>query len=293
MSRAETLLDDSARAAARLPPLLVEAEKVAHGVITGGHGRRRSGPGESFWQFRNYMPGDEPRSINWRKSAQGDRLLVRETEWAAAQSVWLWRDASPSMQFRSHDRLPTKRHRAEVLLLALSCLLARGGERMALIGEDVAPSGGKPALARMASRLGHDAAAGCDIPDMRRDIASGSHIVMMGDFLSSAESYRPFIRGLANLSCRGILVQVLDPAETAFPYRGRVDARGCENDGRIVLPRAEAIRDIYLSRLAGHQHELLDMARGLGWDFLVHETADNIHPALLALYTRLVTRPHR
>src|SRR5919198_4393785 len=80
--------------AATLPPLLVAAERVASTVAQGVHGRRRVGQGDSFWQFRQYEPGDSAARIDWRESAKSQRLYVRETEWEAAQSVWLWRDGS-------------------------------------------------------------------------------------------------------------------------------------------------------------------------------------------------------
>jgi uncharacterized protein (DUF58 family) len=60
-----------------LPPLLVEADRVAHTIAQGLHGRRRAGMGEAFWQFRRYRQGDMATSIDWRKSARSDRLYVR------------------------------------------------------------------------------------------------------------------------------------------------------------------------------------------------------------------------
>src|SRR5271156_4742869 len=140
--------------AARLPPLLVAAERVATTVAQGVHGRRRVGQGDSFWQFRQYQPGDAAQRIDWRESAKSQRLYVRETEWEAAQSVWLWRDASPSMDYSSAEYLtraewPTKRDRAELLLVALASLLVRGGERLALLGSGVTPMSGRIALSRM------------------------------------------------------------------------------------------------------------------------------------------------
>ena len=83
--------------AAHLPPLLVAAERVAATVSQGVHGRRRVGQGETFWQFRRYQFGDSTQLIDWRQSAKSQPVYVRETEWEAAQSVWLWRDGSPSM----------------------------------------------------------------------------------------------------------------------------------------------------------------------------------------------------
>ncbi|WP_425429083.1 DUF58 domain-containing protein [Azospirillum thermophilum] len=87
--------------AATLPPLLVAAERVAATVAQGVHGRRRVGLGETFWQFRRYQPGDSPAMIDWRQSGKTQPVYVRENEWEAAQTVWLWRDCSPSMDYRS------------------------------------------------------------------------------------------------------------------------------------------------------------------------------------------------
>ena len=94
-ARRRPLRDRAEQAAAALPPLLVAAERVAATVAQGVHGRRRVGQGETFWQFRQYEPGDAATRIDWRESAKSQRLYVRETEWEAAQSVWLWRDPRP------------------------------------------------------------------------------------------------------------------------------------------------------------------------------------------------------
>ena len=92
---------------AALPPLLVAADRVASTVSQGVHGRRRVGQGETFWQFRRYEPGDSTLRIDWRQSAKSQRVYIRQTEWEAAQSVWLWRDASASMRYRSSKATPT------------------------------------------------------------------------------------------------------------------------------------------------------------------------------------------
>src|SRR6478609_11485821 len=111
--------------AAALPPLLVAARRVAATVAQGVHGRRRVGQGDSFWQFRPYVSGDPINRIDWRQSARSGReppegWLVRQTEWDAAQTVYLWRDASASMGWRSRAAASDKRDRASVLLLALA-----------------------------------------------------------------------------------------------------------------------------------------------------------------------------
>src|SRR4051812_30866081 len=102
--------------AARLPELLVAARRIAANVMLGMHGRRHPGPGETFWQFRPYVMGEPARQIDWRRSAHDDHLYVREREWEAAQTVWLWADLSPSMDFRSRLSATTKLDRAVILM---------------------------------------------------------------------------------------------------------------------------------------------------------------------------------
>ena len=94
-------LHRSLELAGTLPALMVAADRVAATVIQGVHGRRRVGQGDAFWQYRPYRDGDSASQIDWRQSARSRHLFVRETEWEAAASVWLWRDASPSMQYAS------------------------------------------------------------------------------------------------------------------------------------------------------------------------------------------------
>ena len=71
------------------PALLAEAERVAAIVAAGVHGRRRAGQGETFWQYRNYQSTDAASRIDWRRSARGDQVFVRDNEWEAANTVYL------------------------------------------------------------------------------------------------------------------------------------------------------------------------------------------------------------
>ena len=70
-----------------LAALLVRAEKIAASVMLGVHGRKRSGPGENFWQYRPYGFGDSTQRIDWHASAKSDRIYIRENEWEAANTL--------------------------------------------------------------------------------------------------------------------------------------------------------------------------------------------------------------
>src|SRR5262245_50255814 len=139
--------------ASSLPPLLVDAERLAASTWLGVHGRRKAGIGETFWQFRRYRPEDPSTAVDWRQSAKGQHLFVREREWEAAETVWFWRDASASMRYSSNVNVPEKWERATVLALATASLLVRGGERIGLLGASATPAAGRVALRRMAHRL--------------------------------------------------------------------------------------------------------------------------------------------
>lgn len=280
--------------AAVLPALLVAAERVASTVTQGVHGRRRVGQGETFWQFRGYEWGDSAHAIDWRQSAKSERAFVRETEWEAAQSVWLWCDDSPSMHYRSGLAEAEKIERARLLLLALAVILARAGEHIALVGDDAVPASGRAALDRMtrllvagapASRAGAAAMPGF-LPLPRH-----AHMVLFGDFLAPLEEIDAMARRYAGRGLRGHMVQVLDPAEETLPFRGRSLFEGLEAEEGVLVRRAERVRDAYAQRMAGHQQGLAAIARSVRWSFTTHRTDRSPESCLLALYHNLSAMP--
>jgi uncharacterized protein (DUF58 family) len=273
-------------AASRLPALQIAAERVAMTVLQGVHGRRRVGQGEAFWQFRRYEPGDPLIRIDWRQSAKRPQVFVRETEWEAAQSAWLWRDASASMDWRSGDALPTKRARADLLLLALAALLMRGGERVALLGTGMRPITGRAALGRIAERLGDGGAEGDGLPPA---IALPRHAaaILIGDFLAPLEDTDRRLRTLAAAGVDGVLLQIVDPAEETLPFSGRTRFEGLEADGEMLVPRVEAMRGDYARAFAAHRQGLVDIARPLGWRALLHRTDRSAESGLMTLWQAL------
>jgi len=271
--------------AATLPPLLVAAERVATTVAQGVHGRRRVGTGETFWQFRQYEPGDPVSRIDWRESAKSMRLYIRETEWEAAQSVWLWRDSSASMDYASSAALSSKRARTDLLLLALAALLVRGGERVALLGSGVPPASGRAVLSRLALTLQRPA-RGDNLPQFE-PLPRYGQLVIIGDLLAPLEEIHALVGRFAATGLRGHLLQVLDPAEEALPFVGRVRFEGMEREKSLLISRVENVREQYWARLAQHREGLAAIARATGWSFGMHRTDRPPHSALLALYGAL------
>ena len=273
-------------AAALIPDLMVEADRIASSVIPGIHGRRRVGSGDTFWQFRQYQPGDSAQSIDWRQTAKSRFAYVRETEWEAAQSVWIWCDGSPSMRFRSDAQWPDKRHRAAVLALAVAILLVRGGEQISLLGSGLAPDNGRGALERFAGHLVRALEEDRSLPPVE-PLPRHARLVILGDMLSPIADIERKVRDFAAMDVAGHLLQVIDPAELSLPYDGRVRFEGLENEGGIVIGRVDNIRETYADAMRRHREDLSALARSVGWTCATHVTQQPPQSALLALHAAL------
>jgi uncharacterized protein (DUF58 family) len=273
----------------RLPALLVEADRVAATVAPGVHGRRRTGMGETFWQFRQYQAGDAADSIDWRQSARSRHLFVREQEWEAAESVWLWCDLSDSMSFRSGAKLPLKWERAALLTLALAALLVRGGERVALLGGGERPATGRygmETLTRCLVAAASERAAEAPLPPLPRH----ARLVLLSDFLLPLDRLRERFGQFGALGARASLMQLLDPAEEHLPYDGRVLFEGTEREGTALIDHVGGIRARYEELFRAHRESLAGIAGRQGWRFTTHRTDASAEMALLALMGMLAPR---
>jgi uncharacterized protein (DUF58 family) len=278
---------DAEKIAGALPPLLAEAEFLASTVAMGVHGRRRAGHGENFWQYRQAVPGDARSAVDWRRSGKSDLQFIREMEWEAAQTVSLWVDDAQSMDYRAEGSARSKSERAKLLALALSVLLVRAGERVALMGTLAAqPRGGRAQLNRMALELGGEPRE--RRPDYGRPppdhFARGGRAVFFSDFLGDLDTLMPALAEAADQGVRGCFVQVLDEAEEVFPFDGRVIFESMGRSTEFETQRARALRDAYGERLAGQRARLAELGRRLGWRCLFHRTSQGPRAALLWLY---------
>ena len=338
------LLIDAQTLAGGFPPLNLHIADRANATL-GRHGRRRFGHGSDFWQFRNYEWGDSVSTIDWRQSARFDSLQVREREWQAQRALYIWSDPSPSCDWSSARHLPTKRHRAQEILLALAILALRGGESVAVLRNNARLKWGGDLAASLAQELFQESAdwsarragraqgesqgelqgesqgasqgklqgesqqessrgasplqgvqgadnlesAATTLPDLRIPDAA-SHVILAGDFLDPPEPLVPYLKAVSARGATGTLVQVLDPAEWNLPWRGGAILDGTEGESPWKVRRLEEIASAYEKRLADSTDRLRAIARGSGWGYLAHNTADSSAKVLLALHIRLNQR---
>jgi uncharacterized protein (DUF58 family) len=271
--------------AAAMPRLILEARRVAATVIHGLHGRRRAGPGENFWQYRRFVSGEPASRIDWRRSARDDHLYVREHEWEAAHTVWIWPDRSSSMAFVSNLARDSKLARTLVIAMALAEVLVEAGERVGIPGL-MRPTGSRNVIERMAQAIVHDRSDRGSLPP---NFAPSplAEVVLLSDLWSNIADIKRTLTQLSSSGAHGHVVQIVDPAEETFPYWGRVEFVEPEGGGQITAGRAETWRADYAARVAQHRAAIRSETDRLGFSFTIHRTDRPASELLLALHGRI------
>jgi uncharacterized protein (DUF58 family) len=242
MTPAADLRAEAERLARQLPGLnfKAEASEAAH---IGSAGRRRAGGGETFWQYRRYAQEDDAGRIDWRRSAKGDDLYVRETELETARTVMFWADDHPGFRWKGEGDLRTKAEEAILLMLTMAIPMSKEGERIGSLGTGRRPSFGKRAVDRLANDLLHG--TGGRFPEPPRTAAT---LIIASDF------YDPIPEWTARLA----------PLASKFSRPGTAIDR--------ILGRAETMREEYQRRFGAQREGLEALARQMGWGFVTHVT---------------------
>ncbi len=273
---------DAEALAGDLPGVLLEARRLA-AAAPGSHGRRRAGTGEAFWQFRDHRPEDGAKLVDWRRSARGERLYVREREKEAAQSALFWIDPDPGFAWGSDGPWPTKARRALTIALAFAMLLTRGGERVGALGGP-----GLRAGPRAVERLGHEligAARANPPPPPARAV-----VLYFTDGYAPIEHWTARLKSAAGAGANGALVLVCDPAEEDFPFEGRVRFERPGARDTVLFGRAQSARAAYAERLAAQRTALRNAARAADFITLIHRTDRPSAPILAQLSDALQER---
>ena len=275
---------------ATMPRLILEARRVAATVIHGLHGRRRAGSGENFWQYRRFVSGEAAARVDWRRSARDDHLYVRELEWEAAHTVWLWPDRSPSMAFTSPLARESKLDRTLVVAFALAHVLVEGGERIGIPGL-MRPTASRNVIEKMAQAILHDPAERASLPPSFSP-SPLAEVVVLSDLWSPIDAVHRTIAQLSASGAHGHVVQVVDPAEETFPYSGRIEFVEPEGAGAITAGRAETWRAQYEARVERHRAEIRVETDRLGWSFTIHRTDRTASELLLRLHAQMGAGPN-
>ncbi|WP_336276491.1 DUF58 domain-containing protein [Bartonella sp. CB178] len=269
---------------AKMPRFFLQARLIADTLVKGWHGRRKRGSGEKFWQFRPYIEGEPVTRIDWRRSARDEHTYLREHEWEAIQTVWIWPDQSASMHYCSRFSKNSKNDHAVILALALATLLSRSGERIAVPGL-MPPTIASNVMERMALALTNHQTEK-PFPDFSV-ITCFSQLIIISDFLDSPEQIIQDLKTLSTKQITAHLIEVADPAEESFPYTGHTEFFDPETKEKHTFKKAENLRERYCKLYQERRQKLENFCSHQGWTYQVSTTDQPLTEIILQLANKM------
>jgi uncharacterized protein (DUF58 family) len=280
---------------ARLGTLELKARTIVEGFLTGLHRSPFKGFSVEFAEYRQYLPGDDLATLDWKVYARSDRHFIKKYEEETNLDCHILIDVSASMGYGSGA--VTKLQYGSYLAAALAFLMNRQRDAVGLITFDdkilkrLAPSarGGQLtsvliALDRL--ELGATTNVAKPLNDLAAAIRKRGLVVLISDLLDDADRV---VEGLKHFRYRGtevVVFQVLDQAELQFPFQHPARFRDIEtNDEVVAVPGV--VREQYLKAITDLQERYRRDLRLAGIDYVMLDTSLPLETALMAyLLTR-------
>src|SRR5688500_18505166 len=235
---------------ARLGTLELKARTIVEGFLSGLHRSPFKGFSVEFAEYRQYLPGDDLSTLDWKVYARTDRHYVKKFEEETNLECHLLLDVSASMAYRGAAAM-SKLEYDSVLAASLAFLMNRQRDATGLIDFDDRmvfrlPTGARPgplhALLLALERLqpGKRSDVGRPLHQLAEALLKRSLVVLISDLLDDPE---PVIKGLRHLKFRGtdvVVFQLLDPDELTFPFRGASRFKDLESADEVVAEPASA-----------------------------------------------------
>ena len=253
----------------KIPSLYVKADRIANTIWEGMHNRNKDGLGDNFWQFRKYEYGDPAHLIDWKKTAKSNETFIQEKELQTLQNFVIWRDTSKSMNFRSSESIDTKLYRANLFTLALTIILSKSGENIVLNGLKTELLKGGNAVNFVSNQINEKVTDSYKSSPNVNEIKNNSDVILIGDFLNNIIETEKTIKELSNRGINGIIIQILDPAERFFPYKGRINFNGLEGEQNILIGKAESVRNDYKKAIKIHIEKLEKLTTSYSWKYIL------------------------
>jgi uncharacterized protein (DUF58 family) len=280
---------------ARLGTIDLKAKTIVEGFLTGLHRSPFKGFSVEFAEYRQYLPGDDLATLDWKIYARSDRHVVKKFEEETNVECHILLDVSRSMGYGSHE--VTKLQYGSYLAGALAYLMNRQRDAVGLLTfddriRDLVPSSARPGhlktvlltLERLALGTRTDIAK--PLGDLVQAISKRGLVVLISDLLDDPDRV---IEGLKHFRYRGtdvVVFQVLDPHELSFPFDRAARFRDVESDQEVVAVPA-AVRDTYKARLDAMVSNFRTVLGQNGIDYTLLDTSQPLELALLAyLQTR-------
>jgi uncharacterized protein (DUF58 family) len=278
----------------RLESIELRARAVVEGFLHGLHRSPFVGFSVEFASHHEYVPGDDPRHINWKLYARQHRLYVKEFDGDTNLNLYVLLDVSGSMACANKGR--SKLSYAATLTAALAHLAIRQHDAagLTLFADEVLASLPPRAtshqqgeilglIANVAPRAPTD--AGKAIHQAAELCRKRGLVVVISDGFDDLSRLIDAFDHLLFLRHEVILFQVLDPWERDLPLEGNVQFRDLET-GETLTTLSEGVRDGYRAEVQAWLTELDRECRSRGVDRVELTTDDPLDKALLEYFVR-------
>lgn len=281
MIKISDLFKASDEYASLLPKIMFESSILSRNIIEGLHASRISGKGEDFWQFKEYRQGDSLSSIDWRKSAALNKVLVKQKENETAKTIYFYFDKTKSMFFKSKKNLQNKHYIAILLQLTLSRLFLKNRENVFHFKTDKRMIKCSNDLSSFnESFLFEENSINFPIKSL---MANNSICFIISDFLYDIKIVKNFLKNLKQNNISGFLIQILDPLEIDFNIKENLILNDLETNAKLKVDESNKFKDFYNKKLKDLQNNLIDLSKHSNWSYILHDTSKNIKPILLEI----------
>jgi uncharacterized protein (DUF58 family) len=286
---------------ARLGTLELKARAIVEGFLTGLHRSPMKGFSVEFAEYRQYLPGDDLATIDWKVYARSDRYYVKKFEEETNLDCHLLLDVSASMAYAGVRPVTiSKLEYASMLAGSLAYLMNRQRDAVGLTTFDDAiremlPPGSRPGHLRSILltldrvRVGQRTDVSKPLHLLADGMGRRGMVIVISDLLDDPERV---VDGLRHFRFRGtdvIVFHLLHPDELTFPFEGAARFRDMEGDEEVLAVPA-AVRQTYLAEL---QRTLDFYKRQLTSTGIDYQTLDTSQPLDFALAAYLSTRHRR
>ena len=281
---------------ARLGTLELKARTIVEGFLSGLHRSPFKGFSVEFAEYRQYIPGDDLSTIDWKVYARSDRYYIKKFEEETNLDCHLLLDVSGSMGYGAHHGL-TKFEYGAILAASLGYLMNRQRDAVGITAfdEDIVamlPASARPghltSLLVTLDRLkaGRTTNVSKPLHQLANTLTKRGIVVLISDLLDDPTEV---IRGLKHFQFRGIDVivfHVLDHDEIEFPFERATRFEDLETREEIMAVPG-AVRAHYLQEIGA----LIERyRRELGASGIDYQLLDTNRPLELALLSYLSTR---
>jgi len=281
------LLPEVARKVRRLD---LRAKFIVEGFWAGLHASPYRGFSLEFSEHRKYVPGDDPKRLDWTAWAKTDRLYVKTFHAETNLEAYVVLDTSRSMAYAGPDGGMTKLQYATALAAAFGYLLLHQHDAMGLglvgskLSHLVRPRTGRRHLTRVLAALARadgegPTALGPALHALARRLKRRSLVLLLSDLIDNRDAV---LEALEHLAFRGhdlVVFQVLDAAERHLDLAGPVLLEDPET-GMRVRTDADHIREAYTDRVAATTADYERGVRQMGGDFVAMTTRTPFDAAL-------------